>query len=298
MSGNREFKSDVFSMLFEDKKNALQLYNALNGTDYKDPQEVEICKLDRGISLSVRNDAAIVLDSNLSLWEHQSTICPNMPVRSLIYFTNTIEKRIKKKNIYGKSLVQIPTPRFAVFYNGAEEQPEQYDLKLSNAFMHPAEDPELELICRVYNINKGRNKKLLDECPVLKEYMIFVDYVREYHAKQDYENLEMAINLGIDQCIREGILKEFLMENRSEVVKVTQLDYTFDRQIELEREDARMEGREEGREEGRKKGREEEIFLSVREGDYTPERGAQKLKVEISEFNERMRKAGYQIPKG
>ena len=250
MSGNREYKSDEFSMLLEDPNNALQLYNALNQSNYSDPELIEIRTLDKGVSLSVRNDAAFVLDSNLSIYEHQSTICPNMPVRCLIYFSNIIEKIVKGHNIYGKTLVKIPTPRFAVFYNGAEEQPEQYDLRLSDAFVHKVEKPEIELTCRVYNINYGRNQRLLEDCPFLKEYMIFVDYVREYHAKQDFENLEMAINLAIDRCILENILRDFLKEHRSEVVKVTQLDYTFDRQIELERIDARREGREEGREEG------------------------------------------------
>ena len=250
MSGNREYKSDVFSMLLEDPNNALQLYNALNQSNYSDPELIEIRTLDKGVSLSVRNDAAFVLDSNLSIYEHQSTICPNMPVRCLIYFSNIIEKIVKGHNIYGKTLVKIPTPRFAVFYNGAEEQPEQYDLRLSDAFVHKVEKPEIELTCRVYNINYGRNQRLLEDCPFLKEYMIFVDYVRDYHAKQDFENLEMAINLAIDRCILENILRDFLKEHRSEVVKVTQLDYTFDRQIELERIDARREGREEGREEG------------------------------------------------
>ena len=58
MSGNREYKSDVFSMLLEDKKNALQLYNALNGSQYTDPEAVEMKTLDSGVSLTVRNDAA------------------------------------------------------------------------------------------------------------------------------------------------------------------------------------------------------------------------------------------------
>ena len=214
MGGNREYKSDMFSMLLEDKKNALQLYNALNNSDYTNPEAVEIRTLDKGVSLSVRNDSAFVLDSNLSIYEHQSTVCPNMPVRCLIYFSNIIEKIIKNHNIYGKTLVRIPTPRFAVFYNGTEEQPEQYDLKLSDAFIHKMETPEVELTCRVYNINHGRNKALLNACPVLREYMVFVDYVRDYHAKQEYENLEMAINLAIDRCIREDVLKEFLTEHR------------------------------------------------------------------------------------
>ena len=266
MSGNREYKSDVFSMLLEDKKNALQLYNALNGSQYTDPEAVEMKTLDSGVSLTVRNDAAFVLDSNLSIYEHQSSVCPNMPVRCLIYFSNIIEKIIKKHNIYGKTLVKLPTPHFAVFYNGLEEMPEQYDLNLSDAFSHKSEKPELELTCRVYNINYGKNKKLLEACPVLKEYMIFVDYVRENYKEQEYENLELAINRAIDRCIRENVLKNFLMENRSEVVKVTQLDYTFDRQIELEREDARREGREEGIKEGIKEGqREGELKILIKQ---------------------------------
>ena len=75
--------------------------------------------------------------------------------------------------------------------------------------------------------------------------MIFVDYVRKYHEEQGYDELEKAINKAIDRCIEEGVLANFLMENRAEVVKVTQLDYSFDRQITLEREDAKQEGKEE-----------------------------------------------------
>lgn len=132
-----------------------------------------------------------------------------------------------------------------------------------------------------------------------------MDYVREFHAQNDYEKLELAINRAIDRCIMEGVLKDFLMEHRSEVVKVTQLDYTFDRQIELEREDARetglaegreigrMEGREIGRAEGRTQGREYEVFHSVQEGDYDAKRGAQKLNMTLEDFLKKMKQAGF-----
>lgn len=254
MKGNREYKSDVFSLLLENWKNALDLYNAINHSDYKDPEMVEICTLDRGVSLSIRNDAAFVLDMNLSVYEHQSTVCPNMPVRSLIYFSNILEQMIKGQNIYGHKLVKIPTPRFAVFYNGEEKQPEQYDLRLSDAYIQPVENPELELICKVYNINYGKNRELLSKCGFLKDYMTFVDYVRNYHKEYGYNELEHAIEVAIDQCIKEGVLRDFLMEHRTEVVKVTRLDYTFDRQLALEREDSRTEGRTEGLAEGRAEG--------------------------------------------
>ena len=181
-----------------------------------------------------------------------------MPVRNLIYYTTIVSKLLKKKNIYGKKLIKIPIPKFVVFYNGDEEQPEEYDMKLSDAFEKETDNPELELVCKVYNINFGKNKYLLDRCPVLKEYMIFVDYVRLYLKEYGYEDLEKAINQAIDRCIQEDILADFLKENRAEVVKVTQLDYTFDRQITMEREEAREEGRAEGRAEGEALGTQQE----------------------------------------
>ncbi len=263
MTGNREYKSDVFSMLMEDPQNALDLYNAVNHSNYTDPALVEICVLDRGISLTIRNDAAFVLDMNLSIYEHQSTVCPNMPVRSLIYFTCTLEDLLKDSNIYGRKLVKIPTPRFAVFYNGDEEQPEQYELKLSDAFEHPVEKPEIELICRVYNINYGKNQELLSKCSFLKEYMTFVDYVRENLRKNGYEKLEHSIEMAIDRCIKENVLREFLIKRRTEVVKVMKLDYSFDRQLTLEREDSRTEGREEGLAEGRAEGLAEGEIIGI-----------------------------------
>jgi len=266
MAGNREYKSDVFSMLMEDRNNALQLYNAVNRSDYADPGMVVLHNLDKGISLSVRNDAAFVLDMSLSIYEHQSSVCPNMPVRSLVYFSVMLKQLIKGRNIYGRTLVKIPTPRFAVFYNGEEDQPEQYDLKLSDAFEKAMDIPELELVCRVYNINSGKNRELLERCAWLKEYMMFVNYVRELHRENDYDNLENAIERAIDRCIRENILSIFLMEHRSEVVKAMTLDYTFDRQLMLEREEARVEGHTKGHAQGRAEGLVEGRAEGLKEG--------------------------------
>ena len=261
-NGNREFKSDVFSMLMENPKNALEVYNALNNSSIEDPNLVDICTLEKGISLTVRNDAAFIVDASLSVYEHQSTVCPNMPMRSLIYFTYMMEKLVKDQNIYGSKLVRIPEPQFVVFYNGDRDQPELQELKLSDAFQKKTVEPQVELICKVYNINAGKNETLLGKCKVLKDYMTFVDNVKSFYTEQDYEDLARAINRAIDKCIKENVLAEFLQENRDEVVQVTTLDYTFDRQIMLEREEAateaRAEGREEGREEGRAEGREEE----------------------------------------
>lgn len=122
---NKEYKSDVFSMLLQDKNRALEVYNAINGTDYDDPEMVEMTTLDdKSFSLTVRNDASFILDANLSLYEHQSTYCPNMPLRDLLYFASIIQKRIKaqKRDIYGGKILKIPVPHFVVFIISTKER--------------------------------------------------------------------------------------------------------------------------------------------------------------------------------
>jgi hypothetical protein len=83
-------------------------------------------------------------------------------------------------------------------------------------------------------------------------------------------------------------LKEFLIENRSEVVKVTQLDYTFERQIELEREASEKKGLKEGREHA--------LYDLVQDGICPIKVAAQKLGCSESEVERRMAEAGYKIP--
>lgn len=133
-----------------------------------------------------------------------------------------------------------------VFYNGEEEQPEVQELKLSDAFEKPTDEPNLELKCKVYNINDGKNKAIMESCGWLNDYMTFVNKVREYHADGAFDDLAIDIEKAIDYCIDNDILKEFLKTYRSEVTKSMQLNYEFDRQLELERADAIEEGMEIG----------------------------------------------------
>ena len=268
-SGNKMYKNDVFWLLLQEKERALEIYNAINGTAYDNPELVEINTLkDSGFTLSIRNDASFILDANLSLYEHQSTYCPNMPLRDLIYFTTIIQKYTYelKRDMYGRTLIKIPVPHFVVFYNGTENAPERYELRLSDAFEKPTDSPEIELVCQVYNINKGNNQELLERCPTLRDYMYFVDLVREYHAKNDYIDLEVAIEQAIEQCIRENVLKEFLIRHGKEVMDVMTLDYTFERRLELQHEEGVEEGWRLGEEHGRKLGEEQGRKLGEKDG--------------------------------
>ena len=264
---NKEYKSDVFSMLLQDKKRAMEIYNAINGTDYDDPELVEMTTLDdKSFSLTVRNDASFILDANLSLYEHQSTYCPNMPLRDLLYFASIIQKQIKaqKRDIYGGRILKIPVPHFVVFYNGKEDAPDQYDLRLSDAFEKETEDPEIELVCHVYNINSGKNTPLLSKCQTLREYMYFVDMVRKNNEISG--NLEDAIEKAINQCMEENVLRDFLAQHREEVMHVMTLDYTFERRLEMQRAEAIEDGERIGKEIGKEEKLSEQNRKKIQKG--------------------------------
>lgn len=264
---NKEYKSDVFSMLLQDKKRAMEIYNAINGTDYDDPELVEMTTLDdKSFSLTVRNDASFILDANLSLYEHQSTYCPNMPLRDLLYFASIIQKQIKaqKRDIYGGRILKIPVPHFVVFYNGKEDAPDQYDLRLSDAFEKETKYPEIELVCHVYNINSGKNTPLLSKCQTLREYMYFVDMVRKNNEISG--NLEDAIEKAINQCMEENVLRDFLAQHREEVMHVMTLDYTFERRLEMQRAEAIEDGERIGKEIGKEEKLSEQIRKKIQKG--------------------------------
>ena len=279
MAVNREYKSDVFSMLLEDKANALEVYNALNDSDYDRPEDVEIILLEKGISLSIRNDATFIIDMYMNFYEHQSTYNPNMPLRDLINYANTMEKRIKneKRDLFGRQLLKIPTPRFAVFYNGTEKRPAKEILRLSDAFVHPMEVPELELICTVYNINPECNGELLEKSEVLRGYMTFVELVRR--LEREYNSLETAIDRAMEECIRQHIFEDFFRGRKDEVRKMTQLDFTWERREELIRMEERAEGHAEGHAEGYKQAHIDAIKKMISKG-YSKE---QILELDYSE---------------
>ena len=269
-NGNREYKSDVISMMLQIPEYALDVYNAMNDSAYTDPDMIQIMRLENGISLSVRNDASFFISNYLNLYEHQSTYSPNAPLRFLIYLTNLLKTTIRKRDLYSRKRVQIATPHFAVFYNGTEKRPEKEVLKLSDAFINQTDTPEIELTVTVYNINPNNNTQLLEKSEVLRSYMIFVNRVREnlehqkkiaQNAPEYEEELEVAINEAIDYCVKHHIMEEFFRENRNEVTKSMVLDYTWERREELiraeEYEDGKREGLEIGRAEGEKRGRAE-----------------------------------------
>ncbi len=192
---------------------------------------------------SMKNDLAFVIDFGIYLYEHQSTINPNMPYRMLQYLSEEYERLTKDANLYRNRLVKIPTPHFVVFYNGVDEVPERQVLKLSDAYMVKEEFPQLELQVLVLNINDGYNKEVKEQCQILEEYMQYVNRVRRY--RKDMQLVE-AVDRAVDECIREGILRDFLLANRAEVKKMSIYEYDDEATKKLIAQDAYEDGMLEG----------------------------------------------------
>ena len=71
-SHQRDFKSRMFAMIFSDKKELLKLYNAVANRNYEDPELLEINTLENAFYMSMKNDLSFIIDSRLSLYEHQA----------------------------------------------------------------------------------------------------------------------------------------------------------------------------------------------------------------------------------
>ena len=218
----RSYKDRLFRMVFREKKELLGLYNAVNGTSYTDSEALTVVTLENAIYMNMKNDLAVVMDFYMDLYEHQSTYNPNIPLRNLHYVAKELRSWSNGRTIYGRQLVKIPTPRFFVFYNGRDMQPERQVLKLSDAFMNPEEDPALELKVVMLNINLGRNKELMEQCHTLLEYAQFVDRLRTCEKSMGREE---AVKHTVDTCIREGILRDFLLKYREEAIEMCIFEY-------------------------------------------------------------------------
>lgn len=244
----RNHKDNVFCLLYREKKNLLSLYNAINGTSYENEEELEVVTLEEAICLKIRNDAAFVIDSTLNLCEQQASVNPNMALRDLYYVTEELKKIAPPKWLYHRKKVKIPAPRFIVFYNGVEKQPERQIYRLSDLFEREEKEPELELRVTVININPGYNMALMEKCESLRGYMIFVKKARD--KKDAGIKLEEAVRQAVEECISEDILTEFFTGHREEIVEMG--IYEFDQELHdrILQEDSMEMGIELGKKQG------------------------------------------------
>ena len=240
---NRKYKDTVFRKLFSDKGRLLELYNAINGTSHADPEALEIVTLENAIYMNMKNDLAFLMAFSLNIYEHQSTNNPNMPLRDLIYVAKEYQKLIDNRKFYSSKKIYIPAPRFVMLYNGTEDLPDRFELKLSDLYNPTVTEPELELKVTVYNINYGHNAALMERCNSLREYSLYVEKVRNYSKTLP---IKKAIICAIEESITEDILKDFLISQKMEVIAMNIYEYDEAGVLEMLAEEYREDGIEYG----------------------------------------------------
>lgn len=248
MNTNKNYKDSVFVRLFSDKKELLNLYNAIKNTNYNiDYTDINIITLENILFMDRNNDLCFTINDKLVvLIEHQSSINNNMPLRFLFYIAREYEKILDDKNIYRSNLIKIPTPEFIVLYNGKNKYPKNNKLYLSDAFYNK-NNLNLELVVDVININYDVHNTVLDKSITLNNYSYFIHLVRnnieEYKSKIENNNLlEFSIKKAIEVCIKQNILNDFLKSNGSEVINMLSTEFNL--------EDAKLVWKQEGIEEG------------------------------------------------
>ena len=247
---NRTYKDRLFKIIFEDKKELLSLYNALTGKNYQNPDELEINTIDDVIYMHLKNDMSFILDDWQNLFEQQSTFNPNQPLRGFFYFADLYKVKYFGKKIYSTRLLKIPTPQYIVFYNGTANMPDKKELRLSDAFQQPTEQPDIEVVAHMLNINYGHNKELMERCQKLKEYAQFIDIIRHYLKENEHWSNEQAISKAIDDCIQNNILRDILQKERLRVMASILSEFDEVGYKEMIRQEAYEDAYEDAYEEG------------------------------------------------
>ncbi|MGN0268233.1 MAG: hypothetical protein ACI4D7_11210, partial [Lachnospiraceae bacterium] len=241
----RNYKDSVFVDLFYTDEtageNLLSLYNALYDDSLTDIHALKGVRLENVLYMPFANDIAFTVESKkIILGEHQSTLNRNMPLRCLLYVAREYEQLVPVRKRFRMKAAQIPTPFFIIFYNGKAEQEKETILRLSDAFQEKNDSGTyaLELEVRMLNINPEAGHPILEKCPVLKEYSEFVEHVRSYG------NDKQKLTKAVKECIRKGILSEYLKRKSREVINMLIGEYDYEMDMQEKQEEMREEMQE------------------------------------------------------
>ena len=196
---------------------------------------------------------SFLLGSEQVLWEHQASPNPNMPLRGLLYFARLYSAHVEKEelNLYGERLLELPTPRYVVFYNGPKDRPDRHVLRLSDSFAGTG--GSIDVACEVVNINWGHNPEIAERSPTLEGYSYFVERVRVYNSVEG-ATLSEAVGGAMDDCIATGRLVEYLTQKRAEVFDMFKTEFDEERQRRLDRRDGFEDGMQQGLAQGLERG--------------------------------------------
>lgn len=259
----RTYKDSLFCDIFSRKDYLQDVYRGLFGREVS-LQEIRLMTLQGTFFNDEKNDVSFLAGTRqIILMEHQSTLNENMPLRMFWYMAKLYRKQVPKDAPYRTRRLRLPAPCFYVFYNGLDPAPNEWEMRLSEAF--EGECSSLELCVTAYNINETSGSVILERSRTLKGYSAFVAQVRRRAAEG--MSLEEAVKLAIRYCIGQDYLAEYFHEREMEEV-FDMVSFKWDPELakRVQLEEAREIGMEQGLEKGMEKGMEKgvaEVVLNM-----------------------------------
>ena len=254
---NGKYKDRLFKFIFGNPENrewTLSLYNAVNGSNYENADDIRYNTIDDAIYMNMKNDMSFIIEDTMSLYEQQSTYCPNMPLRFLMYLAKLYERYVTAEDLYlyGKTLKRIPKPKCICFYNGKDKKKDRCILRLSDMYFENTKVKDeiegiVELEVIMINVNFGHNKKLMEQCKPLYEYSFLVNRIKFHIDRIKKEKgecvLEEAIDSAIEDLPKNFKILEFILANRMEVKDMCLFEFDQEHAMKSEREEGRAEER-------------------------------------------------------
>ena len=241
---NRQYRDRLFKFIFgnpEHKEWTLSLYNAINGTNYTNPNDIQLTTIEDAVYMGMKNDTSFLITEAMNFWEQQSTFNPNLPMRILIYAGMVYAKYVETSDdyyIYSSKQQKAPVPKCICFYNGTDKKADRTVLKLSDSFPEGS-DPDIEVKVTMININYGQNKELMETCQSLKDYSWLMDKIRS--NKKTMGSLELAVDAALTAMPNDSVIKSFLLENQAEVKRMCITEYNEEKVFAQQREEGAVE---------------------------------------------------------
>lgn len=275
----KEHKDRFFKFLFgneEYKEYTLELYNALNGSNYSDPEMIKFNTLDDAIFIHMKNDNSFVIGNVMNLWEQQSSWNPNMALRELIYFVDLLKNSIKlcdPNALHKQKAYKIPMPKFYVFYNGEKKEPLEKWLYLDDLFLRDTDiaknaEPDIWMRVKMINVNYSTSvESIVTKCRPLMEYSVLMQSIR---ARRKEIGTSEAVKSVLSNVPDSFVIKNAVKKGYERLIDMLITEFDEEKFIN----DLKEEGREEMK---------REISFNMIENGFDDETISKSLKCSLSD---------------
>ena len=270
-------KDSVFSRLFSQPENILELYRELHPEDSKTTvDDIQLETLQTVFINDIYNDLGFIVNDGeksryILLVEAQSKWTENITLRMLFYITETYRRYLKatKQSEHISKRVHLPKPEFYVVYTGGKDVPEE--VTLNQTYF----DGTAPLDIRV---------KVFVEPGTETIYGQYIGFSKVYDEQRKlYGSKLECIRETIRLCLKKGYLVGFINTYKREVE--TMLSELFDEKALREQYDIALAAECEARGEARGEAKLMKTLMGlVKKGILTVSQAADEAEMTVAEF--------------